>query len=291
MSRFGRAVDKADREGLLTWTQGGNRAARGAAVEELPTVAPVAYAEPASPSTEVDLWDDEGAPGTHAAFNPVLVAATDPNSAAAEQFRLLRTRLEGHDNARRTHLVLVSSPGVGDGKTTTSANLALTMAQEFQHKVVLIEADLRRPRLADLFGVRSEPGLMDVLAGAAPLDEAIITVPGSRLSILPAGLPGSRPGSLLTSSMMQRTLEALRSRFDRIVVDAAPLLLADTHVLARLADGVLMVVRAGVTARPTLERALAGVEREKLVGFVLNGVDETPNPYYTPGVVSQGTGT
>jgi capsular exopolysaccharide synthesis family protein len=283
MSRFGRAVEKAEREGLVTWTRGGDAPRHRAAVEEPPTASPPPYVPPTSrlrehtPLRKEDIWSTAAEPV--APLHPLLVVASEPDSAAAEQYRLLRTRLEDADNSRRSQLLIVSSPGMGEGKTTTSANLALTMAEESAHKVVLVEADLRRPALAELFGVRSEPGLVDVLVGAATLDEALVTVPGTSLWLLSAGLPGSQPAGLLSSPLMQRCLETLRGRFDRIIVDTAPLALADTHILTRLADGVLMIVKAGVTPRPALERALAGVDRPKLVGIVLNGVDEAAAPY------------
>lgn len=286
MSRLGRAVDKADREGLLTWTRGGEHPTRGtAALEPSPLVSSSAFAEPLTIPEDADVWDTQSE--LPASLSRVLVVATEPESPAAEQYRLLRTRLEGRDRARRAQLILVSSPGMGDGKTTTSGNLALTMAQEFDHKVVLVEADLRRPTLAGLFGVRTDPGLAEVLAGAATLEEALVPVPGCHLYLLPAGLCGSGPVSLLASPMMQRTLDALRTRFDRIVVDTAPLIVADTHVLARLADGVLIVVRAGVTLRPALERALGAIDGERLMGIVLNGVDATPAAYSYPGMTAQ----
>jgi capsular exopolysaccharide synthesis family protein len=233
-------------------------------------------------------WIDDGATGVP--LSPLFVAATEPGSSAAEQYRLLRTRLEGRDQGRRAQFIVVTSPGVGDGKTTTSANLALTMAQEFQHTVVLVEADLRRPTLAGLFGVRAEPGLVDVLVGAATLDDALVNVPGHNLFVLPAGFAAGRSTELLASSMMARVADALRARFDRIVIDTPPVTLADTHVLARLADGVLFVVRAGVTPRPALEHALAGVDRERVIGIVLNEVDETPGEYAYQGPQPRGSG-
>lgn len=296
MSRFGRAVEKAEREGLLTWTRGGDNPGRGAAVEDPPAPVSSPYVPPTAPLPygtehlrEDHAWNTEDAGEVpDATFSPLLVAMTAPNSPAAEQYRLLRTRLEGRDTGRRSQLLIVSSPGMGEGKTTTSANLALTMAEEPQRRVVLVEADLRRPRLAELFGVRSEPGLMDVLVGAATLDEALVAVPGCPLFLLSAGVPGSRPTSVLASPLMQRCLDALRGRFDRIIVDTAPLALADTHVLTRLADGVLMVVRAGVTPRPALERALAAVDGPKVLGVVVNGVDETPIVYGEPATPAHG---
>jgi non-specific protein-tyrosine kinase len=224
-------------------------------------------------------------------MSPLFVAAIAPTSSAAEQYRLLRTRLEARDGTRRTQLLLVTSPRIGDGKTTTSANLALTMAQEFRQQVVLVDADLRRPVLAELFGVPQEPGLVDVLVGAATLDEALVAVPGQHLSLLPAGLAAERSTELLASSMMQQALDALRTRFSRIVVDTPPIALADTHVLARLADGILIVVKSGVTPRPAMERALAGVDRQRILGVVLNEVDDAVDAYSYPGLQPTGSGS
>jgi capsular exopolysaccharide synthesis family protein len=218
----------------------------------------------------------------------LFVAATHPTSIAAEQYRLLRTRLEGRERGRRVNLVLVTSPGVGDGKTTTSANLALTMAQDFNHRVILVEADLRRPTLAGLCGVSPDRGLVDVLIGGASLEDVLVQVPDQNLFVLPAGQMTSRSTELLGSTMMARLIETLRSRFDRVVIDSPPITLADTYVLARLVDGVLIVVRAGVTSRPALEHALEGVERERIAGLVLNDVDQSVGAY--PGAYAWAAG-
>jgi len=289
MSRFHRAIEKAEREGLMTWTTGAE-SGPAVAVADAPPPPPIREPivtpppRPAPPpimdrvEPPAQGWD---APS---ALSPLFVAANEPGSLAAEQYRLLRTRLEGDETGRRARLLLVTSARVGDGKTTTSANLALTMAQEYQHKVVLVEADLRRPTLASLFGVRSEPGLVDVLLGSASLDEALVEVPGQHLYILPAGAAAARSTELLASTMMERVIDGLRARFSRVVLDTPPMTLSDTHVLTRLADGVLMVVRAGITPRPAVERALAGVNREKLIGVVLNEVDNTSSDYGYSGV-------
>jgi capsular exopolysaccharide synthesis family protein len=144
---------------------------------------------------------------------------------------------------------------------------------------VLVEADLRRPTLASLFGLRESPGLVDILVGAATLDDALAAVPNHHLFVLPAGMAAARSTELLASAAMQRILDALRARFDRIVIDTPPVAVADTHVLSRTADGILLVVRAGVTPRPAIERALEGMEREKVLGMVLNEVEETNGAY------------
>lgn len=286
MSRFGRAVEKADREGLLTWTRSNDPGPATVAVEVPAMPSAPAFDDAIAGLAPDDVWTQPAV--SDAPLNPLLVAAHDPRSAAAEQYRVLRTRLDGRDTARRMRVVLVTSPALGEGKTTTSANLALTLAQDFPHRVLLVEADLRRPALAGLFGIRPEPGLVDVLVGGATLDDALVAVPG-RLSLLAAGVPGPRATNLLASSMMQRTLDLLRARFDHIIVDAAPLTVSDTHVLTRLADGILLVVRAGVTPRPALEHALDGIDRERVLGVVLNDVDDTPGAYAYAGRPLQAT--
>ena len=292
MSRIQRAVAKAEREGLLTWTAGDDRR-RTTAFAPAPEIPPAAT-ERFTP--EVAWTPTIGAPTgdapfvdpSEAAISPLFVAATQPGSAPAEQYRLLRTRLESRDRGRRAQMLVVTSPGAGDGKTVTSANLALTMAQEFNHTVVLVEADMRRPALANLCGVRAEPGLVDVLIGAASLEEALVSLPEHNLFILPAGAAAGRSSELLASSAMSQLADALRGRFDRIVIDTPPMMLADTHVLARLADGVLMVVRSGVTPKPALEQALAGLERERLIGIVMNDVDAAPGAYTYGADASEG---
>ena len=285
MSGIHRAMQKAERDGLLTWTQNDDR--RSAAPSNVEATPRVSRADSAVSLVDPPTWEIPDVDGAErqgegigeAPFSPLFVVARDPASTAAEQYRLLRTRLEGRENAGRTQVLVVTSPRIGEGKTVTSANLALTMSQEFQHKVLLLEADLRRPVLAELFGAAPGPGLGDVVTGTATIDDALVMVPGQQLFLLPAGSGAARSTELLASTSMQRTLDMLRSRFDRIVIDTPPMTLADTHVIARLADGLLIVVRSGVTPRPAVERALAAVDRRQLVGIVLNEVDEKPDGY------------
>jgi capsular exopolysaccharide synthesis family protein len=297
MSGIHRAMEKAERDGVLSWTRSDERPARPAAVEpprparadgavtvvDTPATwtIPDAVPEPDDPAERREFADPIGDP-VSLSLSPLFVVATDPSSPAAEQYRLLRTRLESRDHAGRNQFLIVTSPRLGEGKTTTSANLALTMAQEFQHRVLLVEADLRRPTLAEQFALPPGPGLVDILIGTATLEEALVTVPGHPLVVLPAGAGAARSTELLASSGMQRLVEALRARFDRIVVDTPPMTLADTHVLAQLADGILMVVRSGITPKPAVERALAGLDRRRLLGIVLNEVNDERDGYAYP---------
>lgn len=275
MNGLQRATERAEREGLLTWTRDDKNQPEHATTRTRPA-ANVPEAPPPAATTVVV----ETAPSQSAGqpLSRSLVAATQPGSFAADQYRFLHTRLETLESGRRAQTLLVTSPGSGDGKTTTSANLALTMVRELPRQVVLVEGDLRRPSLAALFGVRADPGLVDVLMGTATLDEALVEVAGE-LFLLPAGPPGMSSTELFASSMMQRTLSALRGRFKRIIVDAPPAATSETHALTKLADRVLLVVRAGVTPRPALTRALAMIDQQQVLGVVLNEVDTAADAY------------
>jgi capsular exopolysaccharide synthesis family protein len=208
---------------------------------------------------------------TTSTLDPCLVAALAPQSLAAEQYRSLRTRIKQAENGRAVRAIVITSPNKGDGKSLTAANLALTMAQEFQQRVLLIDADLRRPAVHNLFGMPAGPGLADVLMGALELSQALIKVEHHHLTLLPAGSVPHHPAELLGSAAMRRVLDSLRARYDRILIDLPPVApLADLHIVAPMADGLLMIVRAGVTPRPAIERALSGLDMSKVLGLVLN---------------------
>jgi capsular exopolysaccharide synthesis family protein len=209
-----------------------------------------------------------------------LVAAHAPQSLAAEQYRSLRTRVKNAENGRALRTIIITSPNKGDGKSLTAANLALTMAQEFQQRVLLVDADLRRPSIHRLFAIPETPGLTDVLLGGAAVDEALVTLPDHRLTILPSGVVATHPAELLGSAAMRRVLDTLRTRFDRILVDMPPVApLADVAIATPMADGLLMIVRAGVTPKPAIERALSGLDMSKVLGLVLNDAGGTAAAY------------
>lgn len=274
MSGLQRATERAGREGLLTWTR--DEDGRSESV----IVGPPSGADASPAPATVRDAPEEAAPVAARHLSASLVAATQPVSFAADQYRFLRTRLEGLESSSngRLQMILVTSPGSGEGKTTTSANLALTMARELQQKVVLVEGDCRRPTLSALFGAPAHPGLVDVLMGTCNLEDALVELPG-QLFLLPAGPAGLSSAELFASSMMRRALSGLRERFSRIIVDAPPAVTSETHALARLADRVLVVVRVGVTHRPALARALAVIDPQRVLGIVLNEVDPASEAY------------
>ena len=224
-----------------------------------------------TPAATAAAVEPEPAPISTGTLDMHLAAALAPQSLAAEQYRSLRTRIKRAENGRAVRTIVVTSPNKGDGKSLTAANLAITMAQEFQQRVLLVDADLRRPAVHKLFGFQEGPGLSDVLMGAAELNQVLIEVPDYHLTLLPAGSLPSHPAELLGSAAMRRVLDTLRTRFDRILLDMPPVApLADLHIVAPMADGLLMIVRAGVTPKPAIERALAGLDVTKVLGLVLN---------------------
>lgn len=216
-------------------------------------------------------------------LDPVLVAALEPESLASEQYRTLRTRITQSENGRAVRTIAVTSPAKGDGKSVNAANLALTMAQEFQQRIVLVDGDLRHPRVHHLLGLTAGVGLAEVLKGELELDAALVSLPDHHLTVLPAGVPPSHPAELLGSTAMRRVIESLRQRYDRIVIDMPPAApLADAQILSPLVDGVVVIVRAGVTPRPAIERTLGGFDRVKVLGLVLNEAGVSTESGYSP---------
>ena len=245
-----------------------------AALPEMPIVPAAAAAVAATP---VNADGADGVEQVTARLNPVLIAGLSPQSLAAEQYRSLRTRLAHTEGAAALRTVMVTSPQKGEGKSVTSANLALTMAQELQRRVVIVEADLRKPSLGHLFNLPAGPGLAEYLVGAAELSDVMKFLPDHHLTVIPAGTPPANPSELLGSTAMRRLLDQLRARFDRVILDTPPVLpLADVAVLAPMVDGTLLVVRAGYTPKPAIENALRAFDSSRLLGVVLNesGMEE-----------------
>lgn len=276
MSRIQDILKKAERDGSVHRTRSivpdGPAIAQASAMA--PAIAmPTTWAPPAPDARAATPAASAAVPVRRAGgtLDPRLVAALAPQSLAAEQYRSLRTRLTRAESGRALRAIIITSPAKGDGKSLTAGNLALTMAQEFQQRVLLLDADLRRPSLHRLFGVPETPGLSDVLMGGATIDDALVAIPDHHLTVLPSGIIPTHPAELLGSAAMRRVIETLRTRFDRIIIDMPPVApLADVAIAAGLADGVLLIVRAGVTPKPAIERALSGLDVSKVLGLVLN---------------------
>jgi polysaccharide biosynthesis transport protein len=204
---------------------------------------------------------------------PLLVSNRQRREPFGEGYRVLRTALRPGNPEDSAQLLLITSTLPGEGKSLTSANLALTLAA-CEERVLLIETDLRRPTLSQLLEIRPQPGLCEVVASSATADQAVHRVPGTRLSVLAAGGLGHRnPADVLASGILRDLLSTARSSFDRIVLDAPPAAaVADALVLAPLADAVVVVARCGKVRTKDLVDTLERLRRAgaRIAGVVLN---------------------
>ena len=203
--------------------------------------------------------------------NSRLVFMTEPDSLAAEKFRFLGVRLRQLQQSRPLKRVLVTSTIPEEGKSTVSANLAGVLARRKQ-SVLLIEGDLRRPTLAQQFGLGRLAGLGEWLQSPRQTVTNIYRLEGPDFWFMPAGNPPENPLELLQSGRLSVLMAQLANLFDWIIVDSPPLLpLADTTVWARVTDGTLLVAREGKSERKQLQRGLEVIRKSDLLGVVLNG--------------------
>jgi succinoglycan biosynthesis transport protein ExoP len=227
--------------------------------------------------------DVEGAAGAHVVARVAelhgsarsrLPADVADQSPVAESYRALRVNLRHLDGGRRPQVVVVTGPLPDVGASTVAVNLAASLAASGK-RVLLIDGDLRRPRVSRYLRLPDGAGLTDVLAGSAELRDVVHPMPGGRLTVLGAGTPPSDPEALLDSPRMRSLLEVLRDQYDQVILDAPPLLpVVDGALLSSFADTCLLVARFGRTRRDHLAEAAAMVTRVRVpsLGVVLNRV-------------------
>lgn len=210
-----------------------------------------------------------------------VVTDAEPTGAAAEAYRSLRTAVRFVGLERRMRIIQVTSASQGEGKTITVANLAATLAQASQ-RVAVVDCDLRRPRVHEVFGESLGPGLTDVLLGEVALSKALRKL-SSNLYLLPAGSRPPNPSELLGTARAETVLGTLADEFDYVVLDSTPILpVTDGIVVSRLAHAVLFVVEARHTSRNHVRHATASLQQADapLLGFVLNRVPQGGHGYY-----------
>ena len=213
-----------------------------------------------------------------------LIVHADPRSPRAESFRTLRTNLQFIDFAEPSRTFIFTSSMAGEGKSTTAANLAITLAAAGQ-SVMLIEGDLRRPKLAEYLGIETAAGLTDVLIGRAKIGDVVHQWGQNNLYVLPAGQIPPNPSELLGSAAMKTLLESLEADFGIILIDTPPLLpVTDAAILSKMASGAIIIVAAGRTHRAQLEASVAALHR---VGATLHGVVLTMLPTSGPDAYGQ----
>jgi capsular exopolysaccharide synthesis family protein len=236
-------------------------------------VTPVATPKPAAllPSLATRLT---------AGLSRKVVIDQDIDPVSKEQYRRLATTLYATQAANGLKVVMVASALASEGKSLTASNLALTFSESYQKSVLLIDADLRRPSLHQVFGLQASPGLTDGLGANDDRKLALHHV-SPTLTVLTAGVPTSDPMALLASDRMRRLVDEARETFEWVVIDTPPLgILADANLLAELADGAVLVVRAESTPYDIVQRTAAMLGRDRLLGVVLNRARQTPTKKY-----------
>jgi protein-tyrosine kinase len=199
--------------------------------------------------------------------------------ASREQYRRLAGVLHDAQTTTGLRVLMIASAVSGEGKTLTAANLALTLSESYRKRVLLIDADLRRPTLHTIFAVKTAGGLSEGLD--TPDSKLMIRQISDRLAILPAGRPNSDPMALLTSERMHRLIAEARDAFDWVIVDTPPIiLLPDANLLSTMVDGVVLVLKAESTPHALVKRATDAIGHKRLLGVVLNQATAAPNGGY-----------
>lgn len=205
---------------------------------------------------------------------PTLAAVAAPLSHVAEEYRKIKETLVTYCKKERfQNLIMVTSAAPGEGKTVTAINLAASLAQEYDHTVLLIDADLRRPTCHRYLGYENTSGLADCLLDGKDVGECLIKTGIGRLSLLPSGRVVDNPTELFSSNSMKLLLKDIKNRYaDRfIIVDTPPVLpFAETRSLSGIVDGALLVVREGVASLDDIQEAIEALGK-KVVGLIYNG--------------------
>jgi protein-tyrosine kinase len=216
--------------------------------------------------------------------SPEVRTVLDPITLVGEQFRLLRSRLDLIQKQRGIKKVLITSTIPEEGKTFTASCLAGLLAQEPGKRVVLIDADMRKPKSGWSLGLNGSMvrlGLSEVLRGESQFQNALLTFANPEFCYLPSGQLPSNPSELLSSPMLESALKTAAEDFDWVIVDSPPIAsLSDTVLLAPLCDAVLLVLRAGSTPSKLVKAAVDQIGRDRICGVVLNRQKQMPSSRY-----------
>jgi polysaccharide biosynthesis transport protein len=218
------------------------------------------------------------------AGDPILAEMTGQNSFQSEQYRFLRTKLSLRQREVGLRSVLITSTIPGEGKTITTCSLAAMLAQEPGRRVLLIEADMRRPAAAIALGCENSeklPGLSQVLQGEITPGDALLKSANIQLFLLPSGGKPANPAELLGSPKLESTLKTMAESFDWVIIDSPPVLgIADALLLAAVADFTLFVIRAGFTPGNLIQEAVQRIGHEKIGGIAMNRIKQSRHHGY-----------
>ena len=205
-----------------------------------------------------------------------LVSLFEPQSFEAEQFKHLRTNILFAVSGKLPRSIMVTSAVPGEGKSFVASNLAVSIAQNIDQHVLLMDCDIRKPAIHNNFGFDEAAGLSEYLSKETSLSSLLLKTDVNKLTILPGGKPPENPAELMSSNQMSKLLKEVTSKYsDRyIIIDSPPPhLTSETSVIARQVDGILLVVKSGSTDRKMVKELLEMMGKEKVLGVVLNWFD------------------
>ncbi|MGU3473433.1 CpsD/CapB family tyrosine-protein kinase [Paenibacillus sp. D51F] len=212
-----------------------------------------------------------------------LVTYYDPKAPISEAYRTLRTNIQFSSFDEPIQVIMVASANPGEGKSTTASNLAVTYAQEGK-KTLLIDADLRKPSVFQVFSVSNRVGLSTVVSGQCRWVDAIQDTHVEQLDVLPSGPIPPNPSELLASQSMKSLLQELQAQYDIIIFDTPPLLaVTDSLIISSLCQGVILVVQAGKVKSELVRKAKSNLEhvQARILGVVLNNMKSKKGDKYT----------
>ncbi len=214
------------------------------------------------------------------AWRERLAISPEANPVLVEQFRRLAATLHHAQNHNGIRVIMLTSASPDEGKTLTAVNLALVLSESYRKRVLLIDADLRRPSLSSVADLTSGSGLSEALKSTTEQKLGILQITPT-LMFLPGGRPDPDPMSGLTSVRMQHILEEAAGRFDWVILDAPPMgPMPDASLLSHMVDGAVFVIRAGHSQYPHVQKAIEALGRERILGVVLNSVRNMPVEQY-----------
>ncbi|MBI4644107.1 MAG: AAA family ATPase [Deltaproteobacteria bacterium] len=215
--------------------------------------------------------------------NRLIAGGGEVADAVAEGFKLLRTHILQRTKTENKNTLMITGPQPGEGKTLTAINLAISIAQEVNQTVLLVDADLRAPSVHRYFGLETQEGLVDYLTAGVPIRDLLIHPQGlAKLVVLPGGRPATNAAELINSPLMADLVQELKHYYPNryVLFDLPPLLaFADSLAFAPLVDGIMVVVEACKTSREDIERCREMLQKFNLLGFVLNKAESVSRKY------------
>lgn len=280
MSKIIEALDKAKNEGRLERTTGQMEALEALARVDHPVSIPPEKVRKRRQGQVGLLNVKVLSPEVLHGVDSHIQTLHDPMSVVSEQYRALRNRIERLSHERRLQTLAISSATKGEGKSITAVNLAAAMAQDSAKRILIVDADLRRPAIHRLLNLELSPGLPDFLQGTAVWEEVLRETPYFGLSVVTAGNAAGHPSELLASSEFISFLSRARSEFDQVILDTPPLHpVSDVSFLAESVDGLLIVVQANRTSKGALTQAVEHLPSGKIIGTLLNRASNLGHGY------------